>query len=134
MTNPEKIGEIKLNPDMFKKIECKTSLSEEDIKTSMVLLDLKNVTISGNKNIDEEETKMKSNMLGNVHDYQKIYDTLKICQENLDSVGMGLSEAIYHGWEGEPLKNEYKIYKNVKFAYQEFMKALSEAIGSEQTG
>lgn len=74
---------------------------------------------------------MKSNMLGAVQDYQKIYATLKDCQEDLDSIGYSLSEAFWHCWEGEPLKNEHEIFKKVNSAYQALMKELSEAIGSE---
>lgn len=75
---------------------------------------------------------MKSNMMGAVQDYQKIYATLKGCQEDLDSIGYLLSEAFWHCWEEEPLKNEHEIYKKVNSAYQALMKELSEAIGSEE--
>lgn len=76
---------------------------------------------------------MKSNMLGAVQDYQKIYATLKGCQEDLDGIDYSLSEAPWHCWEGEQLENEHEIFKNVNSAYQKLLKVLSEAIGSEQT-
>lgn len=74
---------------------------------------------------------MKSNMLGAVQDYQKIYNAMKDLQKDLDGIDYALSEAFWHCWEGEPLKNEHEIFKKVNSAYQVLMKELSEAIGSE---
>lgn len=45
--------------------------------------------------------------------------------------GYALSDAPWHGWENESLKNEQIIYDKIETAYLYLLKSLAEAIGYE---
>lgn len=96
---------------------------------------------------------MKSNMSGIYYDYREMFKKIMNWdtgdsdprfyghgthpvlgnQEGhyLYNIGWSLSDAPFHGWEGEALRNELTIYHKVQESYQYFLKSLAEAIGYE---
>ena len=49
----------------------------------------------------------------------------------LYGAGYTLSDAAWHGWSGEQLNNENKIYDKIELSYLYLLKSLAEAIGYE---
>jgi len=71
---------------------------------------------------------MKSNMQGATEEYRHMYEALNEFDKYLFSIGWGLDDAPYHGWHGDPLKNECEIYKNISQKYEELKIVLEEAL------
>lgn len=71
-------------------------------------------------------------MSGAKNIYQKIYDEIKNYDEtHFFHLSWALTDAPYHGWDGDKLLNEKELYDNVKKKYNEFKIALEEALGIE---
>lgn len=84
----------------------------------------------------------KSNVLGIVENYQKMYNSIKNWSEPipfgmykghyLESIGHTIDDTGYFGWTGDAAKNEIRHYKEVNKAYKALMFALESALGMEQ--
>lgn len=95
----------------------------------------------------------KSKMSGMVHNYTEMFKDImnwdssepesKYYQHGTHKIlgnerghylydaGYALDDMGYHGWSGEPAKNEVDIYNKIETSYLYLLKSLAEAIGFE---
>lgn len=104
-------------PKIMEKIENK--LKEEHTKGY----------IEGRSEYLENKGVYKLKMQGTVKDFDKVLEDLNKAKESINSCSWGLSDAGFHGWSGEPLKQEWSTVIALEGKVKESIEICEKALG-----